>query len=204
LTHAHADHIHGLDDVRPLSWEKPIPVYGSELTLGEMRERFSYIFRETQQGGGKPRIEPTLARPSFTIGGLDLSPIPVKHGVLDILGWMIREAPRPGGSPGDGPPRRAVYLTDTSFIPAPSLALMGRPDLLVIGALRKQPHETHFSFDQALNAAAKTGAPRVYLTHISHQHFHREIEDHCRLFRENRGLNAAVMGPAWDGLELDL
>jgi phosphoribosyl 1,2-cyclic phosphate phosphodiesterase len=204
LTHAHADHLHGLDDLRPLSWKKPIPVYGNEFTIGEMRERFSYVFRKTQRGGGKPRILPVIARKPLKIGGLALIPIPVKHGVLDILGWMIREAPRTGASPEDSPPPAAVYLTDTSSIPSPSLALIDRPDLLIVGALRKEPHETHFSFDQALNAAVGTGAPRIYLTHISHQHSHREIEDHGRLFRETHGLEAALMGPSWDGLDLDL
>ncbi|MDR3145305.1 MAG: MBL fold metallo-hydrolase, partial [Treponema sp.] len=202
LTHAHADHLHGLDDVRPLCREKPLPLYANDSTLEEMRERFSYIFKETQLGGGKPRIMPLPARKPFRIGGLTISPVPVKHGDLDILGWKIGEGDETAG--GEAPVRTAVYLTDTSGIPAASLELVRRPDLLIIGSLRERPHATHFSFEEALSAAAAMEARRVYLTHLSHNHPHGEIEDFCRLFQRNRSLTDTPMAPAHDGLELDL
>ncbi|MDR2020381.1 MAG: MBL fold metallo-hydrolase [Treponema sp.] len=192
LTHAHADHVHGLDDVRPLSRERVIPVYGSPQTLAELRERFSYVFKKTQTGGGKPRIELLDAPGPLQIGGLTFTPIPVKHGVLDILGWKADET-------GTG---TVVYLTDTSAIPALSRTLIKGPEILVIDGLRKRPHETHFSFEEALETAADLQARRVYLTHISHDHPHREIEDYCRSFREKRGLAGITMEPAWDGLML--
>jgi phosphoribosyl 1,2-cyclic phosphate phosphodiesterase len=198
LTHAHADHIHGLDDVRPLSRERPLPVYGNGQTMREVRERFSYVFKETQRGGGKPRLLPEKISGPVQVGGLTFTPIPVKHGNLDIFGWKIEEA----GNPGDG--KSALYLTDTSRIPESSRSLTGRPEILIIDGLRQRPHETHFSFKQALDEAVKMGARHTWLTHICHDHPHREIEDYCRTYREERGLTGLTMEPAYDGLELSL
>jgi phosphoribosyl 1,2-cyclic phosphate phosphodiesterase len=198
LTHEHADHVHGLDDLRPLCYEKPIPVYGNAHTIGELRERFSYIFRETQKGGGKPRIDPIVLTEPVRIGGLTISPIPVKHGVLDILGWKISETSANGNSVA------AVYLTDTSSIPDTSLHLIGQPEVAIIGGLRVRAHETHFTFQQALHTALHISARQIYLTHICHEHSHQEIVDFCRAFQADQGLSSVSMGPAYDELELVL
>ena len=216
LTHAHADHLHGLDDVRPLSKEKPIPIYGNQQTILEMEERFSYIWRETQQGGGKPRLSPQVIEGPVRIGGLTFTPVPVKHGALDIFGWEVEEEPFPEDTPGqpksDGPPEAAgrsfLYLTDTSAIPPSTLARLNGESLqsriIIIGGLRVRPHETHFSFGQALEASLDLGATEVYLTHICHDHCHTEIEEFCRNFRESRGLSETEIHPAQDGLEITL
>ena len=210
VTHPHADHIHGLDDVRPLSRERSIPVYANKPTMTELKERFSYIWLETQKGGGKPRITPVVVdSPEFAgpirIGCLSFTPVPVKHGILDILGWEIQE-----DSSGDEPAKHFLYLTDTSAIPPASMALLkstgGGPDrVIIIGGLRIRPHETHFSFEEALNTACGLGAQAVYLTHICHDHFHEEIEEFCRNFMDNRRTanpEAAEIEchPAQDGL----
>jgi phosphoribosyl 1,2-cyclic phosphate phosphodiesterase len=189
LTRAHADHIHGLDDVRPLSVQMPLPVYGDRPTIAELRERFSYVFKPTHQGGGKPRIRPAEVSAPVVIGGLRCSPVPVKHGALDILGWRVDE----GGV-------SAVYLTDTSAIPAASLPLIGSPEILIIGALRVRLHETHFTFEQALNAALNVQAQRVFLTHLCHDYTHRQITEYCQDFIARRKLQNVSMEPAWDGL----
>jgi phosphoribosyl 1,2-cyclic phosphate phosphodiesterase len=205
LTHSHADHIHGMDDIRPLSREAPLPVYGSRETIAELRERFSYVFKETQRGGGKPRILPLTVGAPVAVGGLLFSPIPVKHGALDILGWRIDEAAGDGGSGdriGAAGGTGVVYLTDTSEIPDSSWPLIGSPAVLIIGALRTRPHDTHFTFEQALDAAIRSGAPQVLLTHICHDYLHREIESYCRAYQEKRNLNGRRAGPAFDGLEL--
>jgi phosphoribosyl 1,2-cyclic phosphate phosphodiesterase len=193
LTHSHADHLHGLDDVRPLSWDRKIPIYGNAKTLEELKERFAYAFQDTQRGGGKPRIELEVAEEPVRVGGLTLTPVPVKHGTLDILGWRISEA---------GTQPFAVYLTDTSAIPESSLDLIRSPALLIVGGLRERRHETHFSFEQALSAGAAIHAGRIYLTHICHNHYHREIEEYCRRFRNSRGLGNTPMGPAYDQMEV--
>jgi phosphoribosyl 1,2-cyclic phosphate phosphodiesterase len=95
-----------------------------------------------------------------------------------------------------------VYLTDTSAIPGASLPLIQNPGVLIIGALRRRPHPTHFNFDEALEAALRIGARRVYLTHICHDYTHEEISAYCGDFLKNRDNVSA--GPAWDGLELEL
>jgi phosphoribosyl 1,2-cyclic phosphate phosphodiesterase len=193
LTHAHADHVHGLDDVRSLSRDREMPVYGNTKTMAELKERFAYAFQETQRGGGKPRINLNIADRPVSIGGLTLTPVPVIHGALNILGWRISEA-------GKGP--FAAYLTDTSAIPESSLGLIHGPALLIVGGLRERRHETHFNFEEALGAGAAIGAKRVCLTHICHSHSHREIEDYCRRFRNARGLGETVMEPAYDQMEI--
>jgi phosphoribosyl 1,2-cyclic phosphate phosphodiesterase len=195
LTHPHADHLHGLDDIRSLTWESPIPVYGNGTAVAELKERFSYIFRQTQPGGGKPRIIPETVTGVLRIGRLAVTPVPVKHGVLNILGWKLTE---------EGTSGAAVYLTDISALPARSRRLIGRPEILIIGALRKEPHPTHFSFDEALKTAADLRARRVYLTHLAHNNSHKAIEEHCLEFQKKRGLPGVFMGPSYDGLELEL
>jgi phosphoribosyl 1,2-cyclic phosphate phosphodiesterase len=196
LTHAHADHLHGLDDVRSLTWEKPLPVYGNRATIREVEERFAYVFKTTQRGGGKPRLTLIEAEGPVSLGGLRFTPLPVKHGGLDILGWRID---REGGTPAP-----AVYLTDISEIPPAARKAMGRPEVLIIDGLRTRPHETHFTFEQALVSAVETGARRVFLTHICHDYTHQEINEYCRAFIKTRGLSGISMEAAWDELDISL
>jgi phosphoribosyl 1,2-cyclic phosphate phosphodiesterase len=192
LTHAHADHVHGLDDIRPLSKEGPIPVFGNADTIEEIQERFSYAFKETQRGGGKPRIELRPVSEPFRIGRLTCIPVPIQHGSLVILGWRIdEEKPESKGAVSS-----LVYLTDASFVPQPSRGLIQKPNALIIGGLRARPHETHFNFEQALGAALETGAQNVFLTHICHEHSHVEIEGYCNNFLSARGIKGIFAGPA--------
>jgi phosphoribosyl 1,2-cyclic phosphate phosphodiesterase len=184
LTHAHADHVGGLDDVRPLTRERILPVYGNAETLDETRERFSYIFRETQEGGGKPRIELRVAEGPVRVGALEFVPVPVRHGRLPILGW------RSG---------TFAYITDCSELPSSSLPLLEGVETLVINGLRRQPHATHFSLDQGIEAARRIGAKHTWLTHMNHESTHVELEEYCA--RRGADVGAA---PAWDGLELEI
>jgi phosphoribosyl 1,2-cyclic phosphate phosphodiesterase len=210
LTHAHADHLHGLDDVRPLSHEKPLPVYCNKPALAELRERFAYVFKTTQRGGGKPNIVPLEVTAPVNTGGLRFTPIPVKHGVLDILGWGISEAGNNDVAFAEQTPGKralsplAVYLTDTSSVPESSLPLIGSPAVLIIGALRVRPHETHFNFEQALTFAAQIGAKQVFLTHLCHDLNHHQIEEHCQNFKKMRNLQGISINPAYDGMNLTL
>jgi phosphoribosyl 1,2-cyclic phosphate phosphodiesterase len=198
LTHAHADHLHGLDDVRSLTREKTLPVYGNRATIREVEERFSYVFRKTQRGGGKPRLVLIEADGPVSLGSLRFTPVPVKHGVLDVLGWRIEGE---GGTP-EGP--AAVYLTDISEIPRGAREIIGRPETLIIDGLRTRPHETHFTFEQALTSAVEIGARRVFLTHICHDYTHEEINEYCRVFIKSRELSGVSMEAAWDGLRISL
>jgi phosphoribosyl 1,2-cyclic phosphate phosphodiesterase len=186
FTHDHADHLHGLDDVRPFTVQTPLRVYGSMAALASIRRRFDYIFTETQVGGGKPHLLLTAVEEPVRVGDLTLTPVPVKHGVLDIYGWKITE----GNTV-------FVYMTDTSSIPPASLRLIENADCLVIGALRARPHLTHFTFDEAASVIRHIGAKQSYFTHICHEHSHREIEAFCK----QTGLN---LKPAYDGLSIQI
>ncbi len=185
LTHAHADHIMGLDDLRPFMARGPLPVRGDLATLAEVRERFSYAFVEGQLGGGKPSFDLLpVAMETLVIGDLEVRRIPLLHGRLEVSGWRL----------GD-----FAYLTDCSAIPEPSLPLLEGVKVAAIDGLRLRPSTTHFSVDEAIEAARRLGLSQVWLTHICHEASHTELEAYCA----QRGADL-VARPAWDGLVLEL
>lgn len=193
VTHAHADHVHGLDDVRPLTRSRPLPVYASGLDVAELRHRFSYAFSHGQAGGGKPRLElididgpggPSAMPPPIRIGSVVVQPFPLMHGERRILGFRI------GG---------LAYATDCSSMPeASKRALLGL-DLLVLGALRLRPHPTHMSVDEALALARELRPARLLLTHVCHDLSHAQLQAYC----DEAGLPFPA-GPAYDGLSIDV
>lgn len=198
LTHAHADHLHGLDDVRPLTGGRPLPVYGNAATIDECRERFAYVFKETQKGGGKPNIVPVPVDAEAAdggavgVGGIVARPIRVKHGRLDILGWRFEE---------EG--KAAAYLTDASHLTAASRPLLAGLRVLVVGALRERAHETHFNFDQALRTIEEAAPGEAYLTHLCHDTAHEDIRAFIAA-RERENGRSYRTEPAWDGLTLPI
>jgi len=182
LTHPHADHLHGLDDVRPLCKEEnPIPVFGSELTLEELSRRFDYIFHPRQKGGGVPNLSlKTISGGTpFRIHGIPIVPFTVKHGKLDILGYRIGTF---------------AYITDCSFIPEQTFPLLEGLKILVLGALRKRPHPTHFSIPEALKVVERVKPQMTYLTHLCHEVDHEAIKKELPEW----------VAPSFDGLVLDL
>lgn len=156
ITHAHQDHIGGIDELRQINFimRKELEVYGNDIALDEIRRRFDYIFKPTQAGGGKPRIRLNGVYGEFPIGEVSVLPVPVLHGNIPILGYRI------GG---------LSYITDASSIPSESMELLKGTEILVINALRPEPHPTHFSLDQALETAGKIGARQTYFVHMTHQ-----------------------------------
>lgn len=156
LTHTHADHVHGIDDLRPycLRHGGPIPIYGSPASLQAIRRNFSYIFDPDLEPGYRPQLELVAIDTPFELFGLRIVPIPLRHGTGEAFGYRI----------GD-----FAYLTDCSEIPERSFALLGGLKTLVLDALRFRPHKTHFNIAQALAAAARIGASRTLLTHLSHE-----------------------------------
>jgi phosphoribosyl 1,2-cyclic phosphate phosphodiesterase len=154
-THAHADHLFGLDDLRIFNFRqrRPIPCYGSAETVRSLRRVFAYAFEEGQEGGGKPKLELVEIAAPFSILGARFVPIPVRHGELSVLGYRI----------GD-----FAYITDVNHIPEESYALLAGVRTLILGALRYRPHETHFCVAEAIEAAGRIGAQHVHLTHLAH------------------------------------
>ncbi len=155
FTHAHADHMFGLDDVRIFNFRqrRAIPCYGSAATLESVRRTFAYIFESGQHGGGKPRLDLCAIDGPFELFGQSLTPVPVLHGEMPVLGFRF------GG---------LAYVTDCSHISPQSLELLQGLDVLILGALRYRPHPTHFSIEQAIEVAAGIGAQRTFLTHLAH------------------------------------
>lgn len=161
-THAHADHIFGLDDLRMFNWRRggAIPVYGSSITLSAIRRTFWYVFEDVQAGGGKPILELKEVAAPFTLHGRTVTPVPLQHGSLPILGYRI------GGF---------AYLTDVSAIPEASYLLLRDLEVLVLSALRHRPHPTHFHLARALEESERIGAKRTVFTHIAHELSHAAV-----------------------------
>jgi phosphoribosyl 1,2-cyclic phosphate phosphodiesterase len=202
LTHSHADHLHGLDDLRQLSRIRPVQVYGNEQTINDIRERFAYIWRKTQKGGGKPRIDLHTVNEPFSFDNFIITPVPVKHGIMDILGWKIRETDNNAGTSVE-----AAYITDCRFISGASLDLLKNISCLVLGALRRTPHETHFSFDEALETVKRIASPaltRVFFTHIADEHSYIEINEYCLRWLEKNDMRGITVESAYDELEIDI
>jgi phosphoribosyl 1,2-cyclic phosphate phosphodiesterase len=156
LTHAHADHVMGLDDLRRFNHlsRTPMAIYGLASTLDEVRTTFRYAFAAgAPRGGGVPDLRLCPLGGTFCLGGLEITPVPVQHGPWRVLGYRF-------GS--------LAYLTDCNAIPDSSMPLLRDLDTLVLDALRHKPHPTHFSVAQAVAAATRIGARQTYFTHIAH------------------------------------
>lgn len=164
FTHAHADHIFGLDDVRRFNDVlcTALPCYGSRETLATIRRAFDYVFVTTQIGGGKPLLDLVPVDGPFVIEGVEVVPVPVLHGKMSVLGYRI----------GD-----FAYVTDCSNIPPGSAALLRELDTLVLGVLRPRPHETHFSLSEGLAVVDELKPKRAFFTHISHRLEHERTND---------------------------
>jgi len=180
LTHNHADHVHGFDDLRAFTFgsDRKIPVYGSSSTLRWVREHFRYIWEAEQIGGGLPKVDLRSVEAPFVIAGVEITPVPVKHGILDIYGYRI----------GD-----LAYISDVSHIPESSFALLQGVRTLILDAVRRRPHATHFHLEAALEAAHRLGAERTYLTHLNHDYLHADLEAEL----------PPGVAPAYDGLILN-
>jgi phosphoribosyl 1,2-cyclic phosphate phosphodiesterase len=159
MTHPHADHVGGIDEIRSFNFiqKESVPLFGHDWTLRELKTRFNYIFQPTYiEGGGVAQIglhEFKLDDPSFEAAGVRIVPLGVKHGRADVAGFRI----------GD-----FAYLTDCNFIPDSTLNRLNGVETLILDCLRISKHGTHFSFDEAMDYAKRIAAKRTYLTHLSH------------------------------------
>jgi phosphoribosyl 1,2-cyclic phosphate phosphodiesterase len=156
FTHSHADHVLGLDEVRRYNQlqRSAIGCYGMPDTLSDLRRVFSYIFETPRQiGGGLPQLTLFNIFGPFSLGSLEIVPVPLLHGRLPVLGFRV------GGF---------AYLTDCNRIPDESWALLRGVRVVILDALRDRPHSTHFSVAEALDVVSKLAPERAYFTHICH------------------------------------
>lgn len=179
-THGHADHILGLDDLRPLSFTvsregATIPLFASDDTAEVLRRIYDYTFAPdaTYPNRARVRIEP-LAQLT-TVFGVDFTRVSLKHGEMEVSGFRFG---------------RVAYLTDVSAIPESSFALLKGLDILIVSALRHKPHPNHATLDQAVGWARRIGARQTWFTHIAHELGHAAT---------NRSLPEG-MALAYDGL----
>ena len=184
FTHDHADHTHGVDDIRAITVRRdaPLPMYGPPATLENLAKRFPYIFDESIRpvaGTSKPEghARPLAGNETVTIGDVDVTAVPVPHGRMTVYAYRI------------GP---LAYVTDAKTIPPAAMELLKGAQVLVINALFRTEHPTHLSIPEAVRAAREIGADRTYLTHLTHDNFHADLEAELP-----RGV-----APAFDGLTI--
>jgi phosphoribosyl 1,2-cyclic phosphate phosphodiesterase len=182
VTHDHADHTHGIDDLRAISVRRsgPLPIYGPRETLERLAQRFPYIFDDSIRpapGTSKPeaRSRPIESGQPVSIGDAVVTPVAVPHGTMRVFAYRI------------GP---LAYVTDAQCIPPDAASLLRGAAVLVINALLRTEHPTHLSISEALRVATEIGAERTYLTHLTHDNFHADLEAELP-----RGVT-----PAFDGL----
>jgi phosphoribosyl 1,2-cyclic phosphate phosphodiesterase len=185
-THEHADHVHGIDDLRMFSLQRDaaLPVYGSAATLDFLRHSYQYIFsREAAvyPGTSKPRLELHQLEPSqpIDVAGVTVLPLAFEHGDRSVLGFRIG---------------RLGYVTDAKQVKAEEVAALRGVEILVLNALWWRPHPTHLSIPEAISAARAIGAQRTVLTHLTHETGHAELA--ARL--------PAGIEPGYDGQVLEV
>jgi phosphoribosyl 1,2-cyclic phosphate phosphodiesterase len=182
FTHAHADHLMGLDDVRPFNFRQKgrIPIYAAPPTMDAIRRSFQYVFEEVERATNVPKLDPHIIDGSpFDLFGLEFTPVPVLHGGASIYGFRF----------GAG-----AYLTDHSEIPESSYGLLQGLDVLFLDALRYKPHPTHSTVERSIKTVERLAPRRAYFTHICHDLGHARAES---MLPPNIRL-------AYDGLEIEV
>lgn len=182
LTHNHADHVSGFDDLRRFNelQGESIPVYGNHATLQGIAAMFPYIFDDTvQAGGGKPLVNLIEVENSFAFAGVKITPVPVWHGEIPIFGYRIADF---------------AYITDCSRITPAGLELLKDLKLLILGVLRFKQHPTHFNLEEGLAMVGRLKPERCFFTHIAHDFKHSEVN---RLLPEGVALG-------YDGLRVNI
>ena len=182
FTHGHKDHVAGLDDVRAFNFMQSIdmPVYGQSAVLEHLKVEFYYAF-EPLAYPGIPRLNLIeITEQPFTIGNLKITALPVLHLKMTVLGYRINNF---------------SYITDANFIPEATYKKMEGTEILVLNALQREKHISHFNLEEAIAVARKVGAKQTYFTHISHKlGLHKEVEKELP--------EAIALG--YDGLQITL
>lgn len=165
FTHEHADHTAGLDDIRPFNFKQgEIPIYAHQRVIENLQRRFDYIFETKNRYPGAPSVKTieVVNNHSFSIGDKKAIPVNVMHGDLQVFGYRIDDF---------------AYLTDVKTVEESEIKKLKGLKVLVVNALREEPHNTHFNLQEALDFIALVQPQKTYITHISHiLGFHEEVQ----------------------------
>ena len=161
FTHPHADHIHGIDDMRGFHFihKRIVPCYGARETIETIAGNFSYIFAGLSDAGYAPLLDPHIISGSFVLFGLKIIPVPLVHGTMTATGYRIGNF---------------AYLTDLNSIPEASMELLRGLDILLIDALRYTPHSNHLNIEGALRVVEELKPGRALFTHLTHEVLHAD------------------------------
>ena len=171
-THSHADHVLGLDDLRPLSFKniRKIPLYADDAAAGVIERIFDYTFDPDAFYPTRARVEMHRLGQSVEIAGAVFYRVPLTHGGIEVAGFRFGNA---------------AYLTDMSDIPESSFSLLRNLDVVILDALRKEPHPSHATLDQSLAFVHRMQPRRAFFTHMSHEVLHaetnNELPEHIQL-----------------------
>jgi phosphoribosyl 1,2-cyclic phosphate phosphodiesterase len=167
FTHSHTDHMMGFDDLRPFCpGGAPIPVYGSETTIHDLQRVFIFAFNGENRFPGYVNPVPNIVMEPFQLGETLLTPLPVPHGRTTVFGYLFTRS-------GE---RLAAYLSDCKSVPEAVIEQIRGVQHLILDALRYKPHPTHMSVEEALAVSSKVQPARTWLTHLSHEVMHAELE----------------------------
>jgi phosphoribosyl 1,2-cyclic phosphate phosphodiesterase len=185
FTHAHSDHIMGFDDLRRFCelQSGPLPIYCSQHTLEQLQRIYFYAFNPKTMVPGYVHVKPQVVRETFSLGGLEITPLPVPHGSMVTYGFLFAHRGR----------KLLAYLSDCAEVPEPIRALVRGVEVLIIDGLRDKPHPTHLSVAGAVEAAQDIGARQSFLTHLTHEKSHVERETQL----------PAGIGVSYDGMKLE-